>query len=273
MKRQDSRVTRASREKKPTGSVDAQTKTSWGSVALWYDRHLEEETDTYQRQVILPNLKRVLELKSGERLLDVACGQGFFARGVAVPGVTIVGVDISKELIARARERSPEYMFHVGSADRMHMLKDSTFDAAMMVLALQNVAKLSETLSEIHRVVTTDGRVVLVLNHPAFRIPQYADWGFDEKREVQYRRVDRYLSGGKIELLVHPGNKQSEKTISYHHALQDLYKAFHKSGLVVTRLEEWISHKKSEKGKRQRAEDTARKEIPLFLMLELRKWK
>jgi hypothetical protein len=37
------------------------------------------------------------------------------------------------------------------------------------------------------------------------------------------------------------------------------------------RLEEWISHKKSEKGTRQLAEDVARKEFPLFMALELRK--
>lgn len=36
-------------------------------------------------------------------------------------------------------------------------------------------------------------------------------------------------------------------------------------------MEEWISHKKSEKGPRQSAEDTARREFSLFLMLEARK--
>ena len=43
-----------------------------------------------------------------------------------------------------------------------------------------------------------------------------------------------------------------------------------KAGLAITRLEEWISHKKSEEGPRATAEDVARKEIPLFLMLEMR---
>ncbi len=38
-----------------------------------------------------------------------------------------------------------------------------------------------------------------------------------------------------------------------------------KHGFAVTRLEEWISNKKSQKGPRVTAEDKARKEIPLFL--------
>jgi hypothetical protein len=53
--------------------------------------------------------------------------------------------------------------------------------------------------------------------------------------------------------------------------MQDFFKALSKAGFAVTKLEEWISHKKSEKGPKQAAEDTARKEIPLFLMLEVRK--
>ncbi len=198
-------------------------------------------------------------------------GKVFFARGVHEKGVLIAGVDVSSELIHIAKDRSPkEFQFFVSSADRMEQFPSETFDVAMMVLALQNVERLTETLTEIARVLTRKGRLVLVLNHPAFRIPQFSDWGYDEAKQLQYRKVERYLSGGKIVLKVHPGKQNSEHTVSYHHSFQDLYKAFTKSGLIVERLEEWISHKKSEKGKRQRAEDGARKEIPLFLMLELK---
>ena len=41
-----------------------------------------------------------------------------------------------------------------------------------------------------------------------------------------------------------------------------------KNNMLLSRAEEWESHKKSEKGKRQSAENIARKEIPLFLALE-----
>ncbi len=70
---------------------------------------------------------------------------------------------------------------------------------------------------------------------------------------------------------MHPGQAKSESTISYHRSLQDYTKGLAKAGFSITRLEEWISHKKSQTGPRQEAEDTARKEIPLFLMLEVKK--
>ena len=55
--------------------MDKKNGTSWGGVASWYDDYLKDE-DTYQAKVIAPNLMRMLNLKEGERVLDVACGQG-----------------------------------------------------------------------------------------------------------------------------------------------------------------------------------------------------
>ncbi|KKU82215.1 MAG: hypothetical protein UY07_C0001G0001, partial [Parcubacteria group bacterium GW2011_GWA1_47_8] len=49
------------------------------------------------------------------------------------------------------------------------------------------------------------------------------------------------------------------------------FKTLANAGLAVARLEEWLSHRKSEKGPRKDAEDRARMEIPLFLFLEIEK--
>ena len=66
-----------------------------------------------------------------------------------------------------------------------------------------------------------------------------------------------------------PGSKTDKKfTVTFHRPLQVFVKALSKSGFALTRLEEWISHKESEKGPRQKAENKSRKEIPLFMCLE-----
>jgi hypothetical protein len=41
-----------------------------------------------------------------------------------------------------------------------------------------------------------------------------------------------------------------------------------KNGFAVSRLEEWNSNRKSQPGPRSKAEDKARKEIPLFMFME-----
>jgi ubiquinone/menaquinone biosynthesis C-methylase UbiE len=243
--------------------------TSWGGVASWYDDYLKDE-DTYQAKVIAPNLMRMLSLREGERVLDVACGQGYFTRLAREKSGDVAGADISKELIAKARAQAPDASFYVAPASNLNFAKDGTYDAALCVLALQNIEDLPATFKEVRRVLKPGGRFVFVLNHPAFRVLKRSSWGFDEDAKAQYRRIDGYLSSAKVSVDMHPGRARSATTVSYHRSLQDFFKALSGAGLAVTRLEEWISHKQSQKGPRQKAEDAARREIPLFMCIEAR---
>ncbi|MBY0472861.1 methyltransferase domain-containing protein [Patescibacteria group bacterium] len=246
-----------------------QQTTSWGGVADWYSSYLETTEDSYQKQVILPNLLRILDSKSGMKVIDIACGQGFFSREFAAAGAEVVGADIAQALITQAKKLSGKTVqYYVAPADNLNFTKSGVFDAATIVLAIQNIKNIDGTFAEAKRVLKPGGKLVMVLMHPAFRIPGHSSWGFDEETKEQYRRVDSYLSAQKAELFVHPGKEGSAKTISYHRSLQDFSKSLCKAGFAITRLEEWISHKQSQKGPRQETEDRTRKEIPMFLMLE-----
>ena len=245
--------------------------TSWGNVADWYDNLLSED-DTYQSKVILPNLMRLADPKKGETILDLACGQGFFSRALSESGAQVIGVDISKELIEKAKKEKEKgnvgVEYFIAPSHELTMIAIATLDKIIIVLALQNIEKMKETLEECARVLKPGGKLFIVLNHPAFRIPKRSSWGYDEKENIQYRRIDGYLSEAKIQIVMNPGKPKSESTVSFHRPLQVYFKHLRNAGFAVTRLEEWDSHKRSQKGKRSDAEDTARKEIPLFLCLE-----
>lgn len=245
-------------------------KTDWDNVAPWYDSHLGGG-DTYQVKVIAPNLMRILDPKKGETVLDLACGQGFFSRLIHDAGATVTGIDLSANLIARAKGYSKDISYHVAPA-HITKLKKESFDKVFTVLAFENIKNIDEVMLEIKRVLKKEGKFVLVMLHPAFRIPQYSDWGFDTKKDLQYRKVDKYLSEIKIDIDLKPfkGNK-SVKTTTFHRSLQWYMKSFKKAGFAITSIEEWISHKKSGAGPRQSAEDTARKEFPMFMALEIKK--
>jgi ubiquinone/menaquinone biosynthesis C-methylase UbiE len=250
--------------------------TSWGKVAGWYNNLLEEGGDTYQEKLIKPNLLRILDPKPGEEILDVGSGQGFFAREIAkTPGVKVVGIDVAGELVKLAKQHGGKNeTYLVLSAEKMVGLTSARFDGAMCILALQNIKNLQAAISEIARVLKPGGRAVFVLNHPAFRIPTASSWAYDEEKNIQYRNINKYLSEITQEVDMTQGIADEKKktfTMSFHHPLQVYFKAFAKAGLFVIRLEEWVSHKTSDKGPRKQAEDSARKEIPLFLCLELKK--
>lgn len=244
--------------------------TSWGGVAAWYEDHLKGD-DTYHAKVIAPNLMRILNPKQGVRVLDIGCGEGYFTRLIEASGAYVEGADIAKELIAKAKTTSPDITYHVAAAESMTSVQSSYFDAITCVLALQNMEKLDAVVKECARILKPKGRAVFVLNHPAFRIPKQTEWGWDDAKKLQYRRVDGYLSQARVSIDMTPGKRTKDSTWSFHRSMQDYTKAFAGAGFAITRLEEWISHKKSEKGPRGPAEDVARKEFPLFMCIELTK--
>lgn len=251
--------------------------TSWGRVANWYNNLIEKDKDSYQRKLILPSLIRLLEIKKGETIVDLACGQGFFAREFSKLGARVIGVDISPELIdiAKQDKSSPRdeagVKYHVSSADNLSFIKDGSVDKVVIILSLQNIENTNGVIKEASRVLKSNGKLFVVLNHPAFRIPKESSWGWDEAKKIQYRRLDSYISESKEQIQMHPGEKPWEKTISFHRPLQYYFKLLTKNSLLVSRLEEWSSHKTSEEGPKKAAEDHSRREFPLFLFLEAMK--
>lgn len=243
-------------------------KTSWGGVAGWYDGVVSDD-DSYQNKVILPNILRIVNPRKGKVILDLACGQGVFAHAFAAEGARVVGVDIAPELIAIAKSHaghSEEYF--VSSADDLGTFKAEMFDDAVTVLAIQNIEHAAKAFKEVSRTLKTKGRYVIVLNHPAFRIPDQTSWGWDIAKGLQYRRVDEYMSESRKAIDMHPGTPQKELTYSFHRPIQNYSKMLANAGFAILRIEEWMSHKESEKGPRKLAEDKARKEIPMFMCLE-----
>jgi ubiquinone/menaquinone biosynthesis C-methylase UbiE len=262
-------------------NTTAATSTSWGNVSEWYDEYIQD-TDTYQAQVIAPNLLRILGVSGfigKTTVLDLGCGQGYFLNHVLhhvskKTEVKLCGIDISQELLDIAKiDLGDSVQLIQQDASKLTAIDAGSVDVMYSVLALQNMSDLNAVISEVKRVLTKDGRFVCVLNHPAFRIPKQSDWHVDTNRHAQGRVVYTYMSDKKFAIDMHPGKTASgtkkEETFSFHHPLQYYMKIFAKHGLAITKLEEWISHKKSEEGPKKHMEDDARKEIPMFMCLEL----
>ena len=257
--------------KKPAparAAAGSATPTHWGSVADWYDQLVGDEGSEYHRQVIFPNLLRVLALEAGQSVVDVACGQGVFCRVLHEKGLRPTGVDAAVELIQAARQRSDTSIpFYVGDARELTFLRQNYYDAATCVLAIQNIDKIQPVFEGVARALAPGGKFALVMMHPCFRGPKYTFWGWDEEKAVQYRRVDRYLLPRKEPIVTHPGLKDGSYTWSFHRPIGYYVKALRQAGLLVDAMEEWTSHKVSAPGPRAGAENAARNEIPMFLAI------
>ncbi len=240
----------------------------WDRVARWYDSVVGEDGSFYQKNLIFPKLLKLLQLQKEEQVLDLACGQGAFCRYLDEKGFSVLGGDLSRELIRMAKARSSSNVLysHFDAGDP-EALEGNRYDAISCILALQNMEQLSGVFQNIHRWLKVGGRFVLVIMHPCFRIPRQSHWGWDEEKKLQYRRVDRYQAEMTIPILTPPLDRSKLYTQTYHRPLESYVRELASAGLCITALEEWVSNKTSQPGKRSRAENLARKEFPMFLAM------
>jgi SAM-dependent methyltransferase len=225
----------------------------------------------YHRAVAVPALLKLLDPQRGESILDVGAGQGVLAPPIHSAGAHYTGVDASPRLIQLARTRhGKEGRFLIGDARKLpalRELREGSFDAVVFLLSLQDMDPLDKVLAGANWALKPGGRVVLLLTHPAFRVPRQSGWGWDEGRKLVYRRVDRYLTPLPVPLKPHPGRDTSGTTWSFHRPLEAYVNGLVAQGLLIDRFDEIPAHKIDLGGPSRRAESMARREIPLFLGL------
>ncbi len=280
---------------------DAPPSESWDHVAAWYDELLEGRKSDHHEQVIIPGALRLLCPRPGERVLDIACGQGLFCRRLAALGASVTGVDASLRLIDAARAADPGSLYLSGDARELGALGlNPGFDAVTCIMALMNIEPVGPVLSGAATLLRPGGRFVAVLLHPAFRSPGQTSWAWQglpppsastpaakkdhhkprrtrrtpadgRAEERQFRRVDAYLSPARREIVMNPGAVSSGAepvlTTTHHRPIGAYIRAFAGAGLLLDALEEWPSGRSSQPGPRAVEENRARREIPMFLAL------
>lgn len=239
--------------------------THWDDSESWYDACVGEKGHYYHESMVLDGALRLLHLKPKDSLLDLGCGQGVFQRRLP-KNIDYVGIDYSKALIADAKKRSPAH-FLVADVCKPLPLEEKQFDAACFILSLQNMESPDLAIKNASSHLKPGGKLLLILNHPCFRIPRQSHWGVDEKSKLQYRRLNGYMSPMKIPIQTNPGKgKESATTYSFHFPISSYLGWLNQNNMATLTLEEWCSDKKSI-GAKAKMEDRARKEFPLFLAI------
>lgn len=242
--------------------------TSWEKSSKWYNKIVGEEGHYFHQAVIFPKIGQLIDFSKIESVLDLACGQGIFERQLN-PKTEYVGVDIARSLIDEAKRKSQnqKHQFVVADVSKTLPLNENYFDLAVIILALQNIRNFEGVIINSQSHLKNEGKLLIVLNHPVFRIPRQTSWKVDEESKTQYRRIDRYMSELEIPIATNPGKFQkSEITWSFHSPLSKYSEALFKNGFVIEKIEEWISNKKST-GPMAKMEDKARAEIPMFMAI------
>ncbi|KKR34234.1 MAG: hypothetical protein UT63_C0004G0021 [Candidatus Gottesmanbacteria bacterium GW2011_GWC2_39_8] len=246
--------------------------TSWQKVAPWYNKLVRDEGHFFHQHLVIPRSLALLALKKGDSLLDLGSGQGVLARSIQRE-VYYQGLDISPALISYAAnsDRNPLHHFTVSDVTKPLVIEKKDFSHAAFILSLQNIEFPDQAISSVGNHLKPGGKLLIVLNHPMFRIPRQTSWGIDEAKKTQYRKVEIYNSALKIPINMHPGQRDSPVTWSFHFPLSSYSQWLYESGFIIEKIEEWSSGKSSV-GRAAKMENRSRNEIPLFMAILVRKY-
>jgi len=109
-------------------------------------------------------------LRSGDEVLDVACGTGDLAEALAAAKPSpcrVVGVDFTAGMLeiarhkARRRRTAIEIDYRLGDAMDLEF-PDASFDVATIAFGLRNVADPPRAIAEFRRVLRAGGRLVVL---------------------------------------------------------------------------------------------------------------
>lgn len=134
---------------------------AWDERADQFDARSSANATSEDRVRELDRVAATLELAPGRRVLDAGCGAGHFAIALAQRGCQVDGIDLSPQMIARARSHAGEAGVHVRfTVGDLTTLRpsDRPYDAIVSRMALQFSPDVSAALDAFERVSAIDSR-------------------------------------------------------------------------------------------------------------------
>jgi SAM-dependent methyltransferase len=154
-------------------------------------------------------------LSTGRLTLELGCGTGIFLEKVACSGATIVGLDLSADLLSRARDRLlgvANVVLHRGDAERLPY-RTASFDSVYGSSVLHHL-DLDRALAEVFRALRPGG--ACVFTEPNILNPQvavmfhlgltkrYFGVSPDERAFSRFRALRALRAAGFVDAVVEP---------------------------------------------------------------------
>ena len=141
-----------------SGSRLKKIQEHYDTVADIYDHHYDKPRGRCYHTHISTSIMSALP--KGGKLLDIGCGTGLFVERYIGAGGTGIGLDISKNMIEKARHRCTTCDYAIGSGERIPFC-DNTFDAVSSLLVFSYIKDPEKMLNEAFRVLKPGGKIAI----------------------------------------------------------------------------------------------------------------
>ncbi|HEY1016437.1 MAG TPA: class I SAM-dependent methyltransferase [Herpetosiphonaceae bacterium] len=229
-------------------SLNETSRSIWDANAEFWDASLGAEGNRFHRMIVEPAVLSLLAPQAGERIVELGCGNGAFARRLASLGADVLATDFSAGLLERARARSCPGPGAIAYAQadatdlaQLLALGERRFDAAVCLMALMDMPEIEPAFHGMSRLLKPGGRCVFALQHPSFNsngAAKTVSWE-DRDGELIERRamqVWRYRTAWAERAIGIQGQGQAHYV--FHRPLHVLLGAAFAAGFVLDGLEE-----------------------------------
>lgn len=130
-----------------------------------------QRKDNESLQLTIDNITNHLEVNNNDNVLDVCCGNGMITSSISNKCKSIVGVDLSSELIKKAKNNYPEITFVKGGATELSSIYDKyQFDKIYLQFSFQYFDKKGQgekVIKEMIQVLKPNGLLFIgdIPNH------------------------------------------------------------------------------------------------------------
>ncbi len=226
--------------------ANAATRAAWDANARYWDEHMGEG-NAFVETLIWPPTLRLLAPQPGQHLLDIACGNGLYARKLAALGAHVLAFDFSPQMIEQAQARSsPDQPIEYRALDvtneaALLSLAGAPFDAAICQMALFDIADIEPLMTTLPRLLRPGAPFVCSIVHPCFNsihvthVAEREDRG-GELITTYSLKVQAYMTPS-----TEPGAAlagQPEPHLYFHRSLSDLLGAAFRHGFMLDAFEE-----------------------------------
>jgi ubiquinone/menaquinone biosynthesis C-methylase UbiE len=218
-------------------------RSAWDQLATFWDEKMEAGL-TWQGRLIQPSVERVLELQPGERVLEIACGNGEFARRMNELGASVLATDFSENMLERARSHGGDLDYRMVDATEVEQLlalgEPGSFDAVVSNMAIMDMTSIGPMVAASAQLLKPSGRFVFSTLHPAFNsgdvrptVELDLDGGVSEVYSVKVVGYGRAFAGTGVAL-----PDQPVRQWYFHRPLWMIFQPFFDHGFVLDELEE-----------------------------------
>jgi SAM-dependent methyltransferase len=175
---------------------EAAVAAAWDRNAALWAKEVRSGFDLYREHYTLPAFLDFMPSIAGKQVIDLGCGEGTNTRRFARLGGAMTGIDLSPEMIKRARQTEEEeplgIRYEIGSFSELSPIADEQFDCALSTMALMDGPDLQDALRAAYRVLKPGGTLCFSILHPCFITPAL-QWLTDGDGAYLGLRVGRYF--------------------------------------------------------------------------------